>query len=309
MQIIPLKLASTGGAITTSNLDEFEEQFSAALSAINTDLQTDDDFAEAETDIKTLDGISKGLSEAREALITGEIRAVSARLEAMERSADEIRLRITKLVKSRKEAIKGEIVAEAMESLVCVKQYRSRYALEVNTAIKGKRTIQTIRDAAKMAVSMVNGRIAKTRAVIADFVAEHGQEMVMDSDRLELDSAEVVAIELRRRWQVAEAMRETAEAHAIREVNQIIPPPTPMSVVPEVKPDPLFSEEPVLLDVPATVPTEAEESAWWLDQVMQAFGALKVARERLYHDRTKQAASAFGEAVNAGFKAMKGALK
>src|SRR5690606_7791397 len=89
-----------------------KEHALAVVSAINKDLQTDEDFADAEQTEKWCGDVEKKLDAAKEHAL-----AQTQSIDELFRTTDDIReqfrrtrLDLDKLVKARKEAIRGEIL-------------------------------------------------------------------------------------------------------------------------------------------------------------------------------------------------------
>ena len=156
---LPALTIELTGMVKTSNLAEFRETALAVIGAINTDLQTDEDFAGAENAIKWAKEVEDRLDEAKQ-------RALSqtASIEELFRAVDDIkekfrgtRLELDRLVKSRKESIRVQIINEATAELAAHIATLERgiaplrlppCPADFGNAIKGKKTVQSLREAA-----------------------------------------------------------------------------------------------------------------------------------------------------------------
>src|SRR5690606_26601122 len=155
------------GMVTASNLREFKEHAMTVLGAINRDLQTDEDFADAEQTVKWCKGVEERLSAAKDHALsqTASIDDLFRTIDSVSAETRRIRLELDKLVTKEKESRKAEIVAAGVEAVrqhyATINATLGQHALQVpstvtsliGSAIKGKRTIATIRDAADSAVA------------------------------------------------------------------------------------------------------------------------------------------------------------
>lgn len=184
IESLPALVVTVEGRVTASNLIAFRESADRFIAKIKTDLQTDQDFADAEQTVKFCkDG------EDRLALVKQQALAQTASIEELFRTIDHIseqmrqkRLALDKLVKNRKETIRAEIVAEAQAAL-------DAHIVALNTrlgagwmqrtpggfgeAIKGKKTVSSVRDAvstalahAKIAASALADRLEVNRKLL-----------------------------------------------------------------------------------------------------------------------------------------------
>lgn len=174
---LPALRIEVTGAVTASNLSEFKAQALAVFQAINRDLKTDDDFANAEATVKWAKGIEDRLAAAKESALaqTESIDALFRTIDDISAEARSVRLDLDKLVKARKEAIKSEIVAGGVAALAkhirelnaaMPKDFMPTVPADFGGAIKGLRTVDSIRNAvdtelarAKIAASEVANRI------------------------------------------------------------------------------------------------------------------------------------------------------
>jgi putative phage-type endonuclease len=104
------------GMVTASNLDEFKGTALAVFRGIKTDLQTDQDFADAEKAIKFCKDAEERLESAKSHALsqTESIDELFRTIDAIKEEARTVRLKLDKLVKVEKENRKAEIVTKAM---------------------------------------------------------------------------------------------------------------------------------------------------------------------------------------------------
>lgn len=324
--IIPLAIEAKG-EIITNNLPEFRELVREALANINRDLKTDEEFGQAELDVKAL-------KEAEEAVRSAAIKAFDDQLKALvdglNETAEEIRvprLELEGLIKKRKEEVKNEIVEEFLAQFdIDPRDARKHFLAGLQTAIKGKRTLESMRTSCRIYQTSQQAKIIGARASIERFVTKFGAEMVMDRRELELKGREAVEAELVRRIEAkkaaderkrledeaAAARAETAKAQAALEAAKqpakpapLPEPPTgtaeqdspPWGVAGNVVPFQLEAE-------PDTI-TEAQEWAEMTATVKAAFTIIKEHRDRLIHPANQAKMQSFAVPVNAVWATLK----
>ena len=187
--------------VTASNLDEFKATALAAIAGVNRDLKTDQDFADAEKAVKWCSEVESRLAAAK-----GHALAQTASIDELFRTMDDIsaearrvRLDLDKLVKARKEAIKGEIVAEARrayelhEDVLRTETGGPWICLtppDFAGAIKGLRTVDSIRNAVDTTLAQAKIRADESARKIREslrILAEDGAGFeFLFSDRLAL---------------------------------------------------------------------------------------------------------------------------
>lgn len=164
-QLPALRIEVTG-MVTASNLAEFRENALAVIKSINTDLQTDEHFADAEKTVKWCQGVEDRLDAAKQHALsqTASIDELFRTIDAIAEETRAKRLELNRLVKSRKDAIRLEIahegkaridehVAKLNERIAPVRLPAPVYS--INDAMKGKRTIATLRGAVDDEVARV----------------------------------------------------------------------------------------------------------------------------------------------------------
>lgn len=146
------------GMVTASNLAEVREQALSVFRSINRDLQTDEDFANAEKTVKWCGEIEKKLDAAKEHALaqTASISDLFSTLDQIKAEARETRLALDKQVKAQKEERKRTIVMERQQALRehCDKLQASigkivlpQVSADFAGAIKGKRSFAMMEDA------------------------------------------------------------------------------------------------------------------------------------------------------------------
>lgn len=233
---LPALRVEVTGMVKASNLAEFKEHALAVLGDINRTLVTDEDFANAAETVKWCEGVEEKLALTKDQVLgqTADIAAVFATMDEVSAETRRIRLELDKLVKSEKERRRSEIVAEAVKGVHAhydaINASLGEHAIRpapgltqiVGEAIKGKKTLTTIREAAegraatlKIEASQFADRVRANIAVLA----EHPDHAHLFADRVTL-CANKATEDLRNlvAARIAEAaQQEAARVERIRE--------------------------------------------------------------------------------------------
>jgi putative phage-type endonuclease len=216
------------GGVSASNLDEFKETALGAIRSVNRELTTDVHFADAEKAVKWCSDIEDRIKAAKDHALsqTASIDALFRTMDEISAEARRVRLDLDKLVKARKEAIKGEIVAGGIDALAkhigemnaaMPANYMPSIPADFGGCIKGLRTVDSIRNAvdtelarAKIAASEVANRIyANLKAI------KESDLLVTDAYALVLKQPDDLAAIIAQRL-AAEKAREEAQRERIR---------------------------------------------------------------------------------------------
>ncbi|HGY3556643.1 TPA: YqaJ viral recombinase family protein [Pseudomonas putida] len=208
-QLPALRIEVTG-MVTASNLDAFKSHALEVFSNINTELKTDQDFADAEKTVKWCGEVEAKLKAAKEHALS-QTESIDALFKALDDIAEEARrkrLELDKLVKTRKDGIRTEIVMDAAKALQShIDQIDSTLAGRIRMpkvhanfaeAIKGKRTIDSLNEAAdselaraKIEASRIGDLIRTNLVSLNELAANHkflfsdAQDLVLkDNDAL-----------------------------------------------------------------------------------------------------------------------------
>lgn len=303
------------GEVVSSNLPEFREAVTRFLCEVNRDLKTDEQFGQAEIDVKRLKAIEEGIAAAKvKALADAEtLRALFSNLDEANEEVRKARLELENLVKRQKENVKADLVATALHKVACAPHLRLRnYRERIEGAIKGKRTLDSMESALNQAVGIANEQIEKCRAVIDEWKMANDEDFPPDFDALIITSPEMVHLELQRRTEKkaadaerrrlekiaeeerANSRRAMAEAQAAAKVQAPVAVPAPV-VVQEL---PTREGQPAMVDNDVEQgESEAAERARFIALVRAAFGPIKAAREGLKHPNNIFAAKAFSVGV------------
>jgi putative phage-type endonuclease len=157
-ETLPALRIEVTGMVTASNLAEFKETALQVFGGINTDLNTDQDFANAESTVKWCKQVEERLQAAKDHALsqTSSIDELFRTIDAISEQARAKRLELDKLVKARKESIRVEILNEAKTAYMehagklntrLRGQYITSQAPDFAGAMKSKRTIDSLRGA------------------------------------------------------------------------------------------------------------------------------------------------------------------
>lgn len=163
------------GMVTCSNLKEFEASAMAVIGAVKTNLQTDQDFADAKKAVKWCADAESAIEAAKKRALS-QTESIEVLFKAMDRVsafARETRLKVDKMVKAQELSIKVEIkqAAETAFATHCAtinarlgRVTLPAIAADFAGAMKGKRNLASIRDA-------VDSELARVK-IEANAVAE-----------------------------------------------------------------------------------------------------------------------------------------
>lgn len=226
---LPALLIQVTGAVTASNLPEYKAHALEVFKGINRTLSTDQDFATAESTVKWCADVESRLAAAKEHALsqTATIDELFRTIDDISAEARRTRLELDKLVKARKEEIRGEIVAGGIAALrehiaqlnaAMPVAYMPQVPADFAGVIKGKRTVDSLRSAvndelarAKIAASEIANRIhANVKTLEASGL------VVPDAAALVLKAPDDLAAIIATR-KAAEQQRLEAERERIRQ--------------------------------------------------------------------------------------------
>ncbi|ARZ00502.1 hypothetical protein AXW37_06245 [Yersinia ruckeri] len=180
---LPALLVEIEGAVKESNLTVYQNQALAFIQSINTNLVTDQDFADAEETVKFCEKAEKELDLIKQQALskTEQIDLLFRTIDTLRDEMRNKRLDLSRLVKSRKEAIRIEILNEAKAALnqhiATLNQQLTIVTLpaipvDFASAIKGKKTLTSLQSAA-------NDELARAKVVANQFCAKYQANLVL----------------------------------------------------------------------------------------------------------------------------------
>ena len=188
---LPALRIEVTGMVTASNLDAFKSHALAIFGGIKTDLQTDEDFADAEKTVKWCKEVEDRLESAKSHALsqTSTIDELFRTIDDIKEEARQKRLTLEKSVKTRKESIRIEMVSDTQSKLtqhIATLNKRlggdwiQKMSAPFGDAIKGKKTLASMRDAlgttlahAKIEVNEFADRIELNRKSLIGETHDH----------------------------------------------------------------------------------------------------------------------------------------
>lgn len=226
---LPALLIQVTGAVTASNLPEFKAHALEVFKGINRTLTTDQDFATAESTVKWCADVESRLAAAKEHALsqTATIDELFRTIDDISAEARRTRLELDKLVKARKEEIRGEIVAGGIAALrehiaqlnaAMPAPYMPQVPADFAGAIKGKRTVESLRGAVddELARAKIEASNIATRVHANVKTLEASGLVVPDAATLVLKAPDDLAAIIATR-KAAEQQRLEAERERIRQ--------------------------------------------------------------------------------------------
>ena len=182
IKALPALVIQMRGEVTESNLALYRETALAFVEGISTDLQTDQDFANAEKTVTFCDSAEKELKVVKAAAL-----AQTASIDQLFRAIDEVsealrskRLALAKLVECRKTQIRDEILLFGKKALqdyvddanrATGQRFIEAPAVDFAGAMKGKRTVSSLRNAVDAellsAKASIDSTLERVRANLA----------------------------------------------------------------------------------------------------------------------------------------------
>lgn len=198
---LPALRIEVTGMVTNSNLEAFKAGAELMFSRINRDLQTDQDFADAEKTVKHCKEVEDNIEAAKKHALsqTASIDELYRALDSVSAQARTVRLELDKLVKARKENIRAEIQQEAEIAFKAhVDTINARLGkvqlpaikTDFAGAMKGKKTVASLRDAAdtelaraKIEASQLSETIGANVTSLRDLAAGY-EFLFMDAQQI-----------------------------------------------------------------------------------------------------------------------------
>ncbi|MNJ43904.1 hypothetical protein D3C77_389300 [compost metagenome] len=198
-QLPALRIEVTG-MVTASNLDAFKSHALQVFQSINTELKTDQDFANAETTVKWCSEVEDRLKAAKEYALsqTESIDVLFKAIDDIAAEARRKRLELDKLVKSRKETIVMDSAKALQDHIDQInatlggKIRMPRVPADFAGAVKGKRTVDSLNEAANSELARAKieasriGDLIRTNLVSLNELAANHKFLFHDAQELVL---------------------------------------------------------------------------------------------------------------------------
>ena len=252
---LPALMIEVSGRVVSSNLEPFRQHALAVIDDISTDLQTDQDFADAEAAVKWLrDDVAAQLKAAKQHAMAqaSDIDALFRIVDSVISAADSKRLQLEKLVKQRKDEIRGELIGSAQVALDehvaglnkrMPQPWLNRIMGGFTDVIRGKRSLTSMQDAidaelarCKIEVRELADRLLDNAAALRDDEGRDWMFLFADFKVVGLKPTEdfrAIAAQRIQQHQQAETERARAEdgakARAAAALQQAAAAPAPKS--------------------------------------------------------------------------------
>lgn len=243
------------GAVHQSNIADFEVTALKVVNGINTELQTDDDFAEAEQNIKDCTLVETRLQQAKDDALneTKEISDLLRTIDRLTAKFRDTRLLLNNKVNTEKESRKKEIIVSAKDRLAGMllrSPVRHGFVIDdkaIAEASKNKRSLLQLKKAVDAVAESEELRLA---IMEEEFIQAMGRissaedeypGLFPDKQNLALKAIETVESEIRGRiasyrFELAEKDRKAKEAEVSIQQDSAW-----QAECPPIPPDPLSS--------------------------------------------------------------------
>lgn len=250
-QLPALRIEVTG-MVTASNLDAFKAHAMKVFGGINTELSTDQDFADAETTVKWCSDVEDKLKAAKEHALsqTESIDLLFKAIDDITAEARRKRLELEKLVKARKDTIRNDIVIDAAKALqdhidqingtLNSRIRMPKVMADFAGVIKGKRTIASLKEAAgselaraKIEASRIGDLIRTNLKSLNELASKHGflfhdaQELVLKANddlvaliKVRINEHEQQQAELARQKEAEQATQQQLAKEPVQQVTE-----------------------------------------------------------------------------------------
>jgi hypothetical protein len=292
---------SVNAEIKDSNLPAFRASITEGIATINRHLTTDEEFGQAEQDVKVLTLLQGKIVTAKEHAIE-QAESLNAALNELDEAAAEVgqvRLGLKKLIDTRKAELKTQIVSEYVNHFGEQGDITNARAECIRPAlievVKGKRTMQTMRGACDTLIADRITAITQCREIIRAWVErEDGLAiLVPDEADLELKHTEYVEAELERRLERRKLQEEAEKAKRALAEQKAKEKTEKKQLEAQAKPATATQEN--------RLSAIAEMDAFKVFFV-EAMSPIKTAREILVDRENKAKALAFSKAINLEFQ-------
>ena len=177
---------TTESKVLSTNIVEFEKQAEQFLATLTSKFETDDDFAAAKEEVKTLKEVEDKIRAAIKSAQSGEIAALINSAENIAERFRQERLARDKLVKLKESEIKQNIINGALDE---ISEIRSKYESSVSLALEQtmpKSAITNRLEEATKNKRKLDGLVKSVNAEKTLILAELAQESARITARLKM---------------------------------------------------------------------------------------------------------------------------
>ena len=179
-------ILTTESKVLSTNIVEFEKQAEQFLATLTNKFETDDDFAAAKEEVKTLKEVEDKIRAAIKSAQSGEIAALITSAENIAERFRQERLARDKLVKLKESEIKQNIINGALDE---ISEIRSKYESSVSLALEQtmpKSAITNRLEEATKNKRKLDGLVKSVNAEKTLILAELAQESARITERLKM---------------------------------------------------------------------------------------------------------------------------
>ena len=177
---------TTESKVLSTNIVEFEKQAEQFLATLTNKFETDDDFAFAKEEVKTLKEVEDKIRAAIESAQSGEIAALITSAENIAERFRQERLARDKLVKLKESEVKQGIINGALDEIVGIRgKYESSVSLALEQTMPKSAITKRIEEATKNKRTL-NGLVKSVNAEKTLILAELAQESARITARLKM---------------------------------------------------------------------------------------------------------------------------
>ena len=140
-------IVAVSGTITKSNFDDFKAMAEERIKSLNFEPVTDEEFGQAEADVKGLAKFEKDLSTAEQDVLKqmDEVYQLVSGIGELKKLSAESRLKLKKQIDSQKKVVRSQIKRAALSTIPLA---HPQAEARIEAAMKGKRTLDSLRAAA-----------------------------------------------------------------------------------------------------------------------------------------------------------------
>ena len=179
-------IISTESKVLACNIADFEKQADQFLATLTSKFETDDDFAAAKEEVKTLKEVEDKIRAAIKSAQSGEIAALITSAENIAERFRQERLARDKLVKLKESEIKQNIINGALDEIAEIRgKYESSVSLAIEQTMPKSVITKRIEEATKNKRTL-DGLVKSVNAEKTLILAELAQESARITARLKM---------------------------------------------------------------------------------------------------------------------------
>ena len=177
---------TTESKVLSTNIVEFEKQAEQFLATLTNKFETDDDFAAAKEEVKTLKEVEDKIRATIKSAQSGEIAALITSAENIAERFRQERLARDKLVKLKESEVKQGIINDALDEIEGIRgKYESSVSLALEQTMPKSAITKRIEEATKNKRTL-DGLVKSVNAEKTLILAELAQESARITARLKM---------------------------------------------------------------------------------------------------------------------------